>query len=308
MLFSIDDPQLRYLKIFDEFPNRQNYSFEFTSCFCGEKKGKIISTTSRHRNFMPIIMCKQCGSLRSNPYFTKQTAEAYYRHIYGPVKRGGISALDHQSHQQKASLCFFLEPYLPQFETVLDFGGGSGGRTMDLMQRGKKLSLLEVEGTYSQAAYDAGFSMHETGNRYDLVVVSHVIEHLLDPREEVSNIIRDYCKPEGLILIATPLIDYVNPEKWLHLFHIAHKFYFTKDALLGLMLELGALPIADDHHETFLFRLNGHKDHAAGRASYNRGLHTAEALRVKGLRNLRLRYAYRRLRAITASPKSPPIY
>ena len=265
MLYSIDDDWLPYGAVFDEFPNRRDHTFEATDCACGERSGSMISTTSRHRNFSPIMMCARCGTMRSNPYFTKATVEAYYSEVYGKVKRRGQSASEHQADGRRRSVRPFLLPHYNEFSSVLDFGGGSGGRTIDLLKDGKELSLIEVEGDYSKAAYDAGIGRHVEGARYDLIVVSHVIEHLLDPMAEIRDVIERYGKPDGMILIATPLIEFVKPRKWLSLFHIAHKYYFNRDALVGIMLEIGADPIAENGDDAVLFKLGRKPDrHDAG--------------------------------------------
>lgn len=286
MLFSIDDDWLPYGPIFDEFPGRSDHTFEFTVCACGERNGTMISTTSRHRNLSPIMMCARCGTLRSNPHFTKATAEAYYKHVFGSVKRGGLSAKEHQELGRQRSVREFLLPHRDEFSTVLDFGGGSGGRTIDLLNDGKQLSLIEVEGHYSAAAYDAGISRHEDGARYDLIVISHVIEHLLDPKAEVRDVIDRYGKPGGLVLIATPWIDFIKPRKWLKLFHIAHKYYFNRDALVGVMLELGGAPIAQDDRDTVLFRITGQSNPDEAAARFDSGRRIAQALASRARREL----------------------
>lgn len=220
---------------------------------------------------MPILACSRCGTLRSTPYFTPDTAKFYYETVYGPVKRRGQAPSEHFAHQRNNTLVPFLEPYLHEFETVLDFGGGSGGRTADLLSRGKAVSLLEVEGEYSEQAFRSGLSRHEDGAKYDLVIVSHVIEHLLDPRAEMQTVIDTYCKEGGYLLVATPIIDYVKARKWLRLFHYAHKYYFTRDALTGLIVGLSGNLIYHDNVDNFLFRLGAGDGPQSADALYERG-------------------------------------
>ncbi|MDN3718989.1 methyltransferase domain-containing protein [Roseibium salinum] len=80
---------------------------------------------------------------------------------------------------------------------------------------------------------------YDKEKKYDLVVVSHVIEHMIDPVRQINEIISQCCRPDGLLLVATPIIDRQPARQWLQHFHIAHKYYFTHDALIGLMAGLG---------------------------------------------------------------------
>ena len=36
------------------------------------------------------MKCVKCGTCRINPYMTEESADKYYKDIYGPVKRGKI--------------------------------------------------------------------------------------------------------------------------------------------------------------------------------------------------------------------------
>lgn len=257
MLFSINDNSLAYDENFDEFPNRCKHSFHPSVCICGERDGLIIANTSRHRNFLPILACSNCGSLRSTPYFSADTAKHYYGEVYGAVKRHATTPEELQHRQLETSIKLVLGSYYEHASSILDFGGGAGGRTLEGVKDGKKVALIEVEGEFSETAYAAGIKPHVNGDRYDLVVISHVIEHLLDPKAEIGSIIKDYCKTDGLLYIATPIIEETKTRKWLGLFHIAHKYYFTRKSLEGLLFELGARPEANIGRDGVVFKITG---------------------------------------------------
>lgn len=257
MLFSINDISLAYDVNFDEFPDRYKHSFHPSVCICGERDGLIIADTSRHRNFLPILACSNCGSLRSTPYFSADTATHYYGEVYGAVKRHATTPGELQLRQLETSIKLVLGSYYESASSILDFGGGAGGRTLEGVKDGKTVALIEVEGEFSEAAYASGIKPHVNGDRYDLVVISHVIEHLLDPKAEIGSIIEDYCKADGLLYIATPLIEETKTKKWLGLFHVAHKYYFTRKSLEGLLYELGARPEANIGKDGVIFKITG---------------------------------------------------
>lgn len=260
MLFDFNDRSLKYREVFDEFPEIENHDFRFTKCTCGSTRSFVVSTVSRHRNFMPIVACSDCGTLRANPYFTDATAAHYYSTVYGKVKRKARTPETLFANQKAASIAPFLAGLDEDFDTVLDFGGGAGGKTFDLLAHGKTVSLHEVEDEYSRFAFTKGILPHDATQKYDLVVVSHVIEHMIDPGAQMADLIRDCCTEDGLLYVATPIIDRQRARQWLQHFHISHKYYFTHDSLIGLMAGLGCRLVTHNNADGFVFRVGGEPD------------------------------------------------
>lgn len=284
MLFDINNTNYKYREQFDEFPDIENHTFQFTRCTCGSIESTVISTVSRHRNFLPIVACEKCGTLRANPYFTAETAAHYYGNVYGNVKREDRSPEQLFSEQRRKSIAPFLEDLAEEFQSVLDFGGGAGGRTAEFMEKGKTVSLHEVEGNYSRYAYDQGIQPHDEAMRYDLVVVSHVIEHMIDPVSEMRDVIEKCCAPNGLLLVATPIIDHQRARQWLQHFHIAHKYYFTEGALVGMMAALGCRLVKQNGVDAYVFRVGAPVDPAETERLYRAGAAMTKAAIEKDLK------------------------
>ncbi|MEP3278160.1 MAG: class I SAM-dependent methyltransferase [Stappiaceae bacterium] len=278
MLFDFNNNRHKYREEFDEFPHIENHDFRFTKCICGNTRSYLISTVSRHRNFLPIVACSGCGTLRANPYFSEETAAHYYGQVYGKVKREGRTPEQLFNEQRKKSLSPFLSEFKEEFSTVLDFGGGAGGKTSELRSLGKSISLHEVEGEYSQFAYAQGILPYDSTLKYDLVVVSHVIEHMIDPVTQMGEIVRDCCTENGLLLVATPIIDRQRSRQWLQHFHIAHKYYFTHDALIGMMAALGCSLIHQNHKDAYLFKVGVDPDSDFVSSSYAKGAEKTRTL------------------------------
>ena len=278
VLFDFNDSHHKYREVFDEFPDIENFDFRFTTCSCGSTRSFVISTVSRHKNFMPIVACADCGTLRANPYFTAETATHYYGKVYGKVKRAAMTPEKLFADQRQRSLAPMLGNLSEAFETVLDFGGGAGGKMFDLLEKGKTVFLHEVEDEYSQFAYTQGIQPYDKTQKYDLVVVSHVIEHMIDPSTQMADLIRDCCTENGLLFVATPIIDRQRARQWLQHFHIAHKYYFTHDSLIGLMAGLGCTLVTHNNADGFLFRVGGEPDQDFIAECYARGAQKTRSL------------------------------
>jgi SAM-dependent methyltransferase len=290
MLFDYNKKHYKFREKFDEFPQIEEHDFRFTKCSCGARQNYVVSTVSRHGNFLPIVACSECGTLRANPYFTEETANYYYQNIYGKVKRGSRTPEQLFREQRRKSLAPFLAESGEDFSSILDFGGGAGGKTAELIELGKSVSLHEVESEYSQYAYTQGILPHDKTRKYDLVVVSHVIEHMIDPASQMADIIQNCCEENGLLLVATPIIDRQRARQWLQHFHISHKYYFTHDALIGLMAQLGCTLVRHNSNDSFLFRVGAKPDPAFVSASYAKG-----ASKTKDLVEAELRPTLKRI-------------
>jgi SAM-dependent methyltransferase len=78
--------------------------------------------------------------------------------------------------------------------------------------------------------------------QFDIVTVSHVIEHLHSPRTLLSNIF-DLLKPGGLVYIDTPNIGSAGHKRftnnWLHLDPPRHLVIFNRRTLMDLLSRTG---------------------------------------------------------------------
>lgn len=75
-----------------------------------------------------------------------------------------------------------------------------------------------------------------SGKKYDLIIFSHVLEHIISPGELVKDLV-SILNPNGLIYIEVP--DMSNPDVPMGYFTYEHLNYFTPTALTNLMGENG---------------------------------------------------------------------
>ena len=82
----------------------------------------------------------------------------------------------------------------------------------------------------------------ENQKKYDLIIMSETIEHLLNPLEELIKT-RNMLEEKGYICITTP--DFSNMiTKFLLVDEEEHLFYFTKNTLENLLKKSGFQPIS----------------------------------------------------------------
>lgn len=108
-------------------------------------------------------------------------------------------------------------------------------------------------------------------SHFDVIILSDVIEHLLDPKSTLAEI-RKILKPDGVICINTPdidsLISKILKARWWGVKN-AHLYYFTRKTLNKILHRTGFVPIkAKTHSRTFTIK------YIVDRlADYNKAIH-----------------------------------
>jgi len=238
----------KYKEVHDETGGRlKELTFQYYDCVCGEAANKIVSTTTRHHNQFNIVQCANCGTLRLNPYMSDEAIVTYYKEIYGPVKRKNMTAEALYERQSRSADHIFgiVAPLVPKDAMILDHGAGAGGR-MDMFRKENypNVHVFDYDQRYFEFSVSKGFKPHKEGNRYDMITLSHVLEHVNHPVEFLQMMARDLLKPGGQIYIEVPMFD--NHVKLLGDFHLAHKFYFTQASLTILAKLAGFKKVLDD--------------------------------------------------------------
>ncbi|MFN7684423.1 MAG: class I SAM-dependent methyltransferase [Oligoflexia bacterium] len=107
----------------------------------------------------------------------------------------------------------FLGQWLPERPRVLDWGGDSGKNTPFRAQA----SVLDIYDISAQPVVEGARSVTRedaANNSYDLIVSSHVLEHVPYPRNHLLEI-KEMMKEGTVLYVETPLEELVrlNPER-----------------------------------------------------------------------------------------------
>jgi SAM-dependent methyltransferase len=144
--------------------------------------------------------------------------------------------------------------------TVLDVGAGSGHFLANLRGRyGCDCTGIDLDPVFEKRAAKNGihrvtgdFAMYETDDRFDLITMFHLIEHLDNPGTAIH---KAFCllKPGGHLYIETPAADSLAfrlfGKFWLPLLPPYHRHVFSRRSLARLIdenfrLDHCALPLA----------------------------------------------------------------
>ena len=221
-----------------------------------------MSRKSKYR----IITDPNYGYLRVDPIPTQEEAEHFYLEEFysSDYKQFNDSSLEVQKEEQDffnsrwASICDHCLDYFGRLEglSIFDIGFGFGQALLYFRERGLIVSGLEpalegVEYVRSQGLNVFQASIEDLScvgsQRFNIVTIFNVLEHLRHPAETLTNIREKLLEPGGLLVIDVPneFNDFqtiVNAEYNLSEWWVCppnHINYFSVSSIKHLLVQCG---------------------------------------------------------------------
>lgn len=174
-------------------------------------------------NNYKIIKDPAYGYLRVDPVPSQEEVERYYREEFYSTeyKRFNDSSLEIQKEEQEFFDSRWESIHLACLKhfgrtnelSVFDIGFGYAQALIYFHRKGMKVSGLEPSPEGVAYARSKGLTVFQAGiedfacvgdNRYDVVTVLNVLEHLRNPSETLINIRKSLLNPGGLLVIDVP--------------------------------------------------------------------------------------------------------
>lgn len=128
--------------------------------------------------------------------------------------------------------------------SVLDFGCGPGWMLRSFNGNFKKVGIENSKLARVQAGiyFDVYPSISDIAGYFDLIIINHVIEHLVNPIETMIKLC-ELLAPNGRIIVGTPnfasAMAVLFKEKYRMLNEPTHISLFSLDSILRLLRDLG---------------------------------------------------------------------
>lgn len=141
----------------------------------------------------------------------------------------------------------YLEDYINlNGLSILEIGPGEGYLAKRILSKHNNLSyhVIESDSTVANVLKTmplkvfSDFSSLPPNQKYDLVIASHVLEHVSHPKGFISSI-QSFVRSSGLIFIEVPCLDFLYKP-----FHDPHLLFFDKPSL-GYLLKDNSFEILD---------------------------------------------------------------
>ena len=261
----LNDLQKSMKKQVDEKIARGIYTFESVPCLvCDKKESEVLSQKDRHGFYSPAVICKQCGLIQLNPRMTQGSYDAFYNNEYIRLYLG----------QENPAQDFFNSQYLrgekifsflkkagvfqkPLSEvSVLEVGCNCGGILHYFRQKGCSVKGIDLNREYvnfgrERYGLDLAYGTLadvELNIPPDLVIYSHVFEHILYPKDESARLGRT-LKEGAAVYIEIPGVKNLMKSydtDFLKLLQNAHTTYFSLTTLKNLFETSGFKTLVGD--------------------------------------------------------------
>lgn len=142
----------------------------------------------------------------------------------------------------------FLEPYLAGAEgpkRLLDVGCGAGGYLLAARELGCECVGIEPSEEHSTVGRGLGLSIEKgyfadgmfPESSFDLVLLSHVIEHIYEPRPFLESLFK-LLRPGGKLIVVTPnaasVVAYLSGRWWVMLKAVDHVSMMTETSFRAM--------------------------------------------------------------------------
>ncbi|MBT6470995.1 MAG: class I SAM-dependent methyltransferase [Candidatus Marinimicrobia bacterium] len=222
-------------------------------CFiCGNSHGELLfndywKVSGCDQVEVGIRICLDCGMVLQDPIVPDSIMSKWYSQIgnYANPSRNGkpsiakVAAVDHQIEH--------LKKYVSKPGNAFQVGCSDGYTLSRFKEEGWQVGGVDpspIAAEVSNVLYGikptVGFFENytpKTGEKYDLIILTHVLEHLYDPVLSLKKCL-ELLAPEGELLIEVPALT--HPENWsISFFTFEHVNYFSQISMENSLRKSG---------------------------------------------------------------------
>ena len=157
------------------------------------------------------LLCRSCGFMTYAPRPAETDVDAKYRFLQKTEKRIGGRKPGRKARRiergRAARIYSAVAPLLGKKRfSVLDVGGGDGKLLLPFLERGHECELVDYNVEPLEGVRKVGDTLDDldTDREYDVIICSHVLEHLAEPASTVNEM-KKRLADGGMIYGEVPL-------------------------------------------------------------------------------------------------------
>ncbi|WP_172826946.1 methyltransferase domain-containing protein [Flammeovirga sp. SJP92] len=249
------------------------YTFEEVSCpVCGGSTKEVIGKKDRYGLYFETNLCSDCGLIYTSPRMDQTSYNEFYNAEYRKLYDANNTAtetffLDQQKRGE--SLYNYLDEHqLIQKKNmfVVEVGCGAGGILKVFKEKGHTIKGIDLGEDYinwGKKNYDLDLEMGTINDfsfedqKPDLVIYSHVMEHILDLDKELE-LLKERLHKDSLVYIEVPGVKEVHrnyKSDFLLYLQNAHTIHFTLETLKNLFTKNGFKMICGNQFVRSVFKI-----------------------------------------------------
>lgn len=163
-----------------------------------------------------LVQCEKCGFIFGDTNVTQKVLDNYYENLSKyedkSISTGGGYTI-HDKNRLKSAAKYISSKFQNKEIAIVDIGCAIGGLLEQLRNEGfgnltgidPSISCVEITQSEKKCKcyHSSLFDLKEDYGKYDLIILSHVWEHILDLKSAITSI-EKILKPEGFIYIECP--------------------------------------------------------------------------------------------------------
>jgi len=254
------------------------YIFEKVNCcICRGNNFEILSKKDRYGLYVPVVICKDCGLIQQNPRMRQEDYNNFYdteqKKLYLGKNRTTIGYFNKQ-YTKGENIFKYIQRNLDKKiknKKILEIGASAGGILKYFKEKGNEVygCDLNFEYTkYGREKYELNL-IHGTvddvidrfDNTFDIVIMSHVLEHILNPISDLVKI-KNILHKNSYIYIEIPGVNYLTNSydmDFLKQIQNAHIYYFTLTTLNNLLNKAGYELVSGNEVIQSIFKISQNK-------------------------------------------------
>ncbi|MEN6409406.1 MAG: methyltransferase domain-containing protein [Anaerolineaceae bacterium] len=210
-----------------------------TCPLCRSEQGETFDTLNVEGRTIEYRLCSRCGMVFQNEDWKKEDLTDFYAKDYRKLMEGEdrVSEKNLAIEETRARLLvsWLKARGVQSVKRHLDIGASTGSlihRTK--IEFGAEVLGVELSNSHRAYAESRGLTMlpsvndlnDKNGQRFDLISLIHVLEHLPEPVQTLADLRERWLAPDGAFLLEVPNL-YIHNS-----YEIAHLHAFSKHTLL----------------------------------------------------------------------------
>jgi 2-polyprenyl-3-methyl-5-hydroxy-6-metoxy-1,4-benzoquinol methylase len=231
------------------------YAFETVDCpLCNTQEHEPLAKQDRYALYHPVVICRNCGLIQAMPRMDESSYTEFYNEEYR-LLYDGTDAWQKAQFDSQFERATAIDDYLVdgdrQDTSILDIGSGPGGMLAYFQQKGHPVAGCDLDTSAVDYGQSQGVpvqraSIHELELEWEpsIVILSHIVEHFLDPIQDLKTI-RELGSPDTRYFVEVPGVKSVHSDSSYYVSDFrkqlqnAHTYYFTIRSLRNMLQQAG---------------------------------------------------------------------
>ena len=221
---------------------------------CGGENSQHFDQRKFRGQVVVNRICQSCGLVFQSPRMAEAESAAFYAEEYRLLNEGSVDPTARNITAQSAraeSLLAFTVPFVEKVSRHLDVGCSMGILLQRFAEEFQcKPVGIEPGEAHRARACNAGLAVHASleelekagPGRFDLISMSHVLEHLPDPVGYLDHLREVLLDPKGWLLLEVPNL-YAHDS-----FEVAHLVSYSAHTLLQTLKKAGFEIVKMERH------------------------------------------------------------